>query len=87
MVEPSPLPRIARTVEPVLVVPVDLAKEAPHRAQPRKPGELVDGGDQEAREAPVDRFVHGDNGQWAIALKGALAIHAGHMKVARLGSR
>ena len=59
--------RLGGAVEAVRVVPVGAAEQRAGLPDPRERRELVDGRDQEGREPPVDRLVHGDDRQRAVA--------------------
>ena len=49
-------------VEPVRVVALGAAEKRAGLPHPWQGGELVHGGDQERGQAPVERFVHRDDG-------------------------
>jgi hypothetical protein len=44
-----------------LTAGIDSPEEIRQGAVPRELGKLVDGGDHEGREQPIDFFVHGDD--------------------------
>ena len=52
-------------------------------AFPRQGGELVDGGDQEGREAPIDRLIDGEDWERTLARKFAGSVDAADLKVGR----
>ena len=61
--ERAPPVLLAGAVESVLVVAVGTTEEGPDLAGPGHGRELVDRGDQEARQAAIDRLVDGQNRQ------------------------
>src|ERR1035438_2434736 len=73
--------RIARAIEPIPIKSLDAPEEARDRAGPRHRGELVHRGDQEAWQPPVNRLVHRNYREGAVAVEIAPAIHAGDQQV------
>ncbi len=67
---------LARSIEPVLVVSFHTAEEAADFARPGHGGELIDRGNQEAGQAAIDRFIHGQDRQGLAAAEIAMAIDA-----------
>jgi len=76
--------RIARTIESIAVIALDAPEKSANPTDPRKRGALIDGCNEKARKAAVDRFIHRDNRQRHAATEGARAICAGDAEVGRL---
>ena len=52
---------ITRTIEAFRITSADTTEETADFTGPRHRGELIDGGDDEAGQPPIDRFVHRQN--------------------------
>src|ERR1019366_9635481 len=85
------LPRgvgIAWAIEPathgIAVGTLHLTEQLTRLAFPRKAGELIDGCNQERRQAPIDRLIDSDNRQWRAAREFAVTIHTGDAEIQRL---
>jgi hypothetical protein len=73
--------RITRTVKSIGIVSIYFSKERACLTGPRQSRELIHCGDQEARQAAVDGFIHSNNRQVLIAMKSALVVRAMHPQV------
>ena len=62
---------------------IDMAEECSRLADPREAGELVDSGDEEGWEPPIDRLIHGQDRQWPVTLEVACRIDATDFHVPR----
>jgi len=69
---PFPLAGLGGTVEAVRVAAIGAAEQRSRRTDPRQRRELVDGRDQERRQASVDRRVDGDDRQRPVAVEVAV---------------
>ena len=76
--------RVRGAVEAARVIAVGPAQEAAGGTHPGKRRELVHRGDQEGGQPPVDRLVHGEDRQRAVAAELALEVHAHDAQLARL---
>ena len=74
--ETLPRPGFGGAVEPLRIEAVGSAQQRAGLPHPRQRGELVHRGDQERRQPPVDRLVHADDRQRAVAAELALEIRA-----------
>ena len=84
VVERAALPRLGGAVEAdAFVEPVDVAEEGAGLADPGQARELVDGRDQEGRQAPIDRLVDGQDRQRAVPREVAGRIGAANFQVGR----
>ena len=72
------------SVEPVGVVPVRAAEQRSGIAHPGERGELVHGRDQKRGEAPVERFVDGDDREGLVAREVALPVRARYAEIGRV---
>ena len=59
--------RLGRGVEAARIVTVGTAQQRPAGSDPGQRRELIHGGDQEGGQATVDRLIHRDDRQWAVA--------------------
>ena len=75
---------VARAIEPARVGALHLTEQLARLAFPRKAGELIDGCNQERRQAAINGFIDGDNRQWRAAGEFAFPVDAGDAKIERL---
>ena len=78
-----PRPRLGGAVEPLRIETVCPAEQRAGLSHPRQRGELVHRGDQERRQPPVDRLVHADDRQRAVAAELAFEVRADDAQLAR----
>ena len=81
---PAFAPRLGGAVEAdPFGEPVDVTEEGAGLADPGQARELVDGGDQESRQPPIDRLVDGQDRQRTIAREIAGGIGAADLQIGR----
>ena len=76
--------RLGGAEEAVGVIAVGAAEQRTGRPEPGQRRELVDSGDQERRQPPVQRLVDGDDRQRALAVEIAVQIGADDPQLARV---
>ena len=76
--------RLGGAVEARRVMPVRAAEQRSRLPDPRERRELVDRGDQERRQPPVERLIDGDDRQRPIAREVALEVRADDAQLVRL---
>ena len=69
---------IRRAVEALRIAALGAAEQLAGARLPRQGGELIDRGDEEGRQAAVNRLIHRQNGQGPFAAEVALEVGAGH---------
>ena len=71
----------AGAIESLVVVALDASEEGAGLAGPGQAGKLIDRGDQQARQAAIDGFVHRQDGQGAFRGEIAAMIDAAHLQI------
>ena len=82
--EARALARLRGSIEARRVVPLRPTEQRPGLPDPRERCEFVDRRDQEGREPPVDRLVHGHDGERPVAREVAFEVRADDAQLARL---
>ena len=84
VVELAALPRFCGAIEAdALLESVDMTEERAGLADPGQARELVDGRDQEGRQAPVDRLIDGQDRQRPIPREIAGRVDAADFQIGR----
>ncbi|MFM8402459.1 MAG: hypothetical protein ACKOAH_31930, partial [Pirellula sp.] len=69
---------VTRAVETLRVNSIHIAEKGTHLAGPRHCGELIDGGNQKARQSTVDWLIHRQNWQRVASRELATAVSTIH---------
>ena len=76
-----PSPQIARPVETFLVVTFHTPKKCSYFSCPRQGCKLINRGDHEAREPPINRLIDREDGQRDATRELTLAVYAGYSQI------